>query len=427
MRTLIATLSSLAPGGAGVTHAEVGGERRAVFVANGAPGDRVRLEVDDSRRPARGRIVELLTPGPDRVSPVCPWSVACGGCDWMHLSLDAQERSHVDHVRAALPAAWRHAPIASVAAPSGLGYRSRARVHVHCGRGGRVTVGMNEARTHEPVEVAACAVLDPGVERVRATLSAFFDGCSGRGDVQIALGAGRVPVLDVRWAGGLAPTAFARFERAVANGAIAGAQVTERAAKRPARIGDPTPWMAGADGLPVRLAPGGFGQASERSNHGLATHVASLVNQSPGGVGGGPKAVELYAGAGNLSVLLARRVADLVCVESDAEACEAARANLAARALRARVVQGDADGYAWASATKLVVLDPPRAGARAVAERLAAARVPSVIYVSCDAQTLGRDLSLLASTYALCSVATFEMFPQTSHVETVVALARRRP
>jgi 23S rRNA (uracil1939-C5)-methyltransferase len=62
-----------------------------------------------------------------------------------------------------------------------------------------------------------------------------------------------------------------------------------------------------------------------------------------------------------------------------------------------------------------------------VAERLAAARVPSVIYISCDAQTLGRDLSLLETTYALCSVATFEMFPQTSHVETVVALARRRP
>jgi 23S rRNA (uracil1939-C5)-methyltransferase len=140
------------------------------------------------------------------------------------------------------------------------------------------------------------------------------------------------------------------------------------------------------------------------------------------------KAVELYAGAGNLSVLLARKVGDLACVESSRDACEAARENLAARgAKNARVVEADAAGYAWAKAVRLVVLDPPRTGARAVAERLATSRVPRVVYVSCDAQTLGRDLAILEKAYAPVSMATFEMFPQTSHAEAVVALERRRP
>ncbi len=75
---------------------------------------------------------------------------------------------------------------------------------------------------------------------------------------------------------------------------------------------------------------------------------------------------------------------------------------------------------------KLVVLDPPRTGARAVAERLAGSRVARVVYVSCDAQTLGRDLAILEKAYAPISVTAFEMFPQTSHVEAVVALERRR-
>ena len=111
-----ASIISLAPGGDGVAIVELDGERRAVFVPQTAPGDRARLQVDASRRPARGRVVALVSAGVDRVAPACPWSTRCGGCDWMHLSLEAQSRAHVDHLRASLPAAWRDAPIASSSA-----------------------------------------------------------------------------------------------------------------------------------------------------------------------------------------------------------------------------------------------------------------------------------------------------------------------
>ena len=417
-----ASITSLAPGGDGVALVEIDGERRAVFVPHVAPGDRAHLEVDPSRRPARGRVVTLVSSGADRVTPACPWSTRCGGCDWMHLSVEAQARAHVDHFRAALPAAWRDTAIASSPAPRALGYRARARVHARSVRGGAVAVGMHEARSHEPVEVDTCAVLDPAIEGARRALAGLLEGARGRGEVQIAFGAGRVPVLDVIWEGELPPQTFARIEAAVTRGEMAGAQVTLPAATRPARIGDPTPWMTGADGAPLRLAPGGFAQAAEGVNAALALHVARVVQ--PWRV---EKAVELYAGAGNLSVLLAREVGDLACVESSRPSCEAARENLAARHVQnARVIEADAGGYVWKEAARLVVLDPPRTGARAVAERLAASRVAHVVYVSCDAQTLGRDLAILEATYAPVSISAFEMFPQTSHAEAVVALERRR-
>jgi 23S rRNA (uracil1939-C5)-methyltransferase len=190
-------------------------------------------------------------------------------------------------------------------------------------------------------------------------------------------------------------------------------------ASRPAVVGDPTPWMTGPDGLPLRMAPGGFGQASEGMNATLARHVAEAV-----GALGVDRAVELYAGAGNLSVLLAGRARELVLVESSREACDAARANLAVRSLAARVVEADAAAHAWPASTRLVILDPPRTGARSACERLAGSRVSHVVYVSCDTQTLARDLGVLAASYAPRSVAAFEMFPQTSHVETVVTLER---
>ena len=421
-RTLRAqvTITTLAPGGDGVAHVELRGERRAVFVPHAAPGDVLSTEIDASQRPARGRVLELLAAGADRVSPACRWSTRCGGCDWMHLSAEAQVRAHVEHVRAALPEAWRQMTIAAHPAPAATGYRTRARVHVRCKRG-QVTVGMNESRTHDPVQVDTCAVLEMPLERARRSLAAFFEGSRGHGEVQIALGVDRIPVLDVRWTGDLAAACFARLERAVVGREIAGARATVDGASRPAVIGDPTPWVVGADGLPLRLPPGGFAQASERTSAKLAGYVAELVR--PHRV---DKAFELYAGAGNLSVLLAREVSDLVLVESSREACDAARANLAARALKGRVVEADAEVYAWSAAARLAVLDPPRTGARTVAERLAGSRVSHVVYVSCDTQTLGRDLKLLAPAYEPRSVATFEMFPQTSHVEAVVALERRR-
>ncbi|MDP8999558.1 MAG: methyltransferase [Myxococcota bacterium] len=415
-----ATITSLAPGGDGVAHAELGGQRRAVFIPHSAPGDVLWAAVDPSGRPARGRMLELLTRGPDRVTPACPWSTRCGGCDWMHLSLDTQARTHAEHVRAALPAEWRDMPVVDHTAPDALGYRTRARVHVRC-FGGGVDVGMHESRTHDPVNVETCAVLEPTLERARRSLAALFQGSRGRGQVQIALGAGRTPVLDVRWAGQLAAICFARLEQAVIARELAGARVTMGEASRPAVIGDPTPWMIGADGGPLRLAPGGFAQASEGASAMLARCVAQIVH--PWDV---DRAVELYAGAGSLSVLLAREVRDLVLVESNRDACDAARANLASRSIAARVVEADAESYAWSAATRLVVLDPPRTGARAVAQRLASSRVLYVVYVSCDPQTLGRDLKTLAPVYDVRSVATLQMFPQTSHVETVVALERKR-
>lgn len=417
-----ASIRSLAPGGDGVAHLDVHGERRTVFVPRSAPGDRARLAVDPSGRPARGRVLELIAGGTDRVPVACRWADRCGGCDWMHLSLEAQERVHAEHVRAALPSRWRDIAIQSTPAPAGLGVRSRARVHVRCNRGGRATVGMHEARTHSPVEVDECLILEAPIERARSALPSLFEGASGRAEVTIASGVGGRPVLHVQWIGAALPAlAFSRLEQAVERGDLAGAQILLEGASRPARIGDPTPWTTGADGSALQLTSGGFAQANTTVNVALARHVADLATRARVG-----RAVELYAGSGNLGIVLAPAVGELVCVESNRECCEAARTNFATRGLRARVVEADAEGYAWKVGTELVALDPPRTGARTVAERLASSRIAHIIYVSCDPQTLGRDLAALEAAYNPASVHTFEMFPQTSHVETVVALERRR-
>jgi 23S rRNA (uracil1939-C5)-methyltransferase len=420
-----ATIQSLAAGGDGVAIAEVGGERRAMFVRGVVPGDEVELAVDLGSRPARGRVVRLVVPGPDRATPACNFVDRCGGCDWMHLSPDGQSKGHAELVRGVLPPSWRAHPMTAHGAHEALGYRNRARLHVRAS-GGRAIVGMHEARTRDAVEVDACIVLHPVLEVARKRLAPVLEGAHGMGEATLALGApGGPPVLELRWSGTLAAPCFGRIERAIVDGAWAGARVFSGDVSRPAVIGDPTPWMMGADGKPLRLPPGSFGQASQSANRELGERLDRLVEGLTRRDGRPLRIVELYAGAGNLTVLVAPRSPHVTTIEWSREACDAARANLAARSLTARVVEGDAARHAWASSTDAVILDPPRTGAREVAERLAKGPVRHVLYVSCDPPTLGRDLAILESAYAPKAIETVEMFPQTSHVETLVLLERR--
>ncbi len=437
---LEATVHELAPGGDGVAIAVIEGERRAVFMAGVVPGDRVRVAVDLAKRPARGVVREVLTKSPDRVEARCAWVGACGGCDWMHVSHAAQLRAHEAHLRAALPSAWREHAIAVHPAANEFAYRTRTRVHVQA-TGGRAIVGMNEARTRDPVEVDVCAVLHPALEAARARVASLLEGAHGRGEVQIALGSmtesmtgsksgssHRPAVIDLQWSGMLAPRCFAQIDAAVKDGWLAGARITAGETRVPAKIGDATPWIEAGDGAPLKLAPGGFGQASDEGNVALARRVAAIVE---GACANKPDArvLELYAGAGNFTVMLASLAKSVVAVESSREACDAARVNLVARGVeaRAKIVEADASAYEIPKPIHVVVLDPPRTGAREACTRLVSSSAKHIVYVSCDTPTLARDLAILAPSFTPRSIDLFELFPQTSHVESVVHLVRERP
>lgn len=423
--TLSLTIAELSPGGDGVAIHEERGERRAVFVPGVALGEEVRAEVDFASRPARGRLLEVVRKSPDRTAPPCAEVERCGGCDWMHLSSDAQLRAHAAIVKASLPPAFSHVAVKSHGTTRALGYRTRTRVHVDAKRG-NVVVGMYGRRSHDPVTVETCVVLDPVLDEARRSLAGWLQGAKGYGEAQLSLGhprpaaGARRAVLELRWTGQLPPEVFARLERAANEGPLAGARIFDGNVSVPATIGDPTPWLEGADDAPLRLAPGGFSQATEEGNARLARRAAELAFEfSPNPEGA---VLELYSGAGNLTVLLAKD-RKVVAVESDRASCQAARTNLEARGLAARVIDADASTFAIPASTKLVVMDPPRTGAKDVARALAARPVGAVVYVSCDPPTLGRDLAILAEGgYELRAIETFEMFPQTSHVETVAAL-----
>lgn len=419
-------IDTLAAGGAGVGSLEDG---LRVFVPGTAPGDRVVASIQRNVRPARGKLIRIVEPSPERRDPPCPHVERCGGCDLMHVSETAQQAAHAEIVRQSVQHALGSSPPTIRIHPAfeALHYRTRARLFVRTERG-RVLAGYRAAASHEIANVDACVVLDPSINVALKDLPAVFAGSKGEGDVQIARGAAGLLCVDAVWRGELAPSVWSAIDQRIKNASWAGARVRLDGAKTPAMFGDPRPVLEGADGEPLVIAAGSFAQPSDKAANLLAQRVLALSHKDPEAPAPSLGTVlELFSGSGTFSVLLARVASGFFSVESNEDAASVARQNLASRGLSGKVTVADADAFVIPPNVEVVVLDPPRSGAAGAAAAIAASRAQRVVYVACDPATLSRDLATLArGGFVLTHLETVELFPQTSHVETLARLVRSR-
>jgi 23S rRNA (uracil1939-C5)-methyltransferase len=383
--TLELTLDSLAFGGEAVGRDADG---RVVFVAGGAPGDRVVVRVVAAKRSfVRAELVRVIAAGGARVAPPCPIVDRCGGCPWQHVSDEAQRVAKQAIVERALgKSGARVEPI--VPSPAALGYRTRARMTA---RGGHV--GFAGRKSHEIVDVERCLAMDPlldaAMQAARRALGASLGeegaiaGLIRDGVVEVALSSGR----------GADRAALAAVAKTLV-GQAAIARVT---------VDDP------------RAPAAGFAQANGAQNETLRRLVRQAAQADRARV------LELYAGDGNFTRDLAAVASSGVAVEGDRPAVARLRevagdwqieADAAARTVERLVRAGER--------FDVVVLDPPRAGAADVVAKLAALAPARIVYVSCDPMTLARDLATLASVSYTARVAwPVDMMPQTWHVEVV--------
>jgi 23S rRNA (uracil1939-C5)-methyltransferase len=392
-----------------------GGE--VVFVAYGAPGDRVAAEIVERRRGwARARIASVVAPGPARVLPGCRWFPTCGGCQWQHVAPAAQRDAKAAIVAeqlARLGGVRGAAVLPTLASPADWGYRTRVVLVVEGRR-----AGYHRARSHTLLEIEDCPVAEPAVAAHLSAARAWV--------AALRVGLRRVAVQAV--AGGVvlagaatarpgpadleASEAFLVRSPSVRGVVLAGGGVRVTA-------GDPTVAVALEPGLDLEVPADVFTQVNPGANRLL---VAALV--ALGGFAAGERALDLYCGAGNFTLPLARRGVVVHGVERDPVAVAAARANAARHGLDAATfeaaVVAEALARARPGAADAVVLDPPRRGAREALPALVRLRPRRILYVSCDPATLARDARALAHAgYHIGRVQPVDLFPQTYHVESV--------
>jgi tRNA/tmRNA/rRNA uracil-C5-methylase (TrmA/RlmC/RlmD family) len=368
-----------------------------VFVRHALPGERVVVEVTEGQegdRFLRADAVEVLEASPHRVTPPCPFAGPglCGGCDFQHVSLAFQRRLKADVVREQLHrlAGLTVDVVAEPVTGDAGGLDWRTRVQWAIAPDG--TPGLRKHRSHDVVPVDLCRIAHPGLPSV--TDSEWPDAAS-------------VEAL-VSTTGEQLRLVTTRDGTTFADG--------------------PTVLHEQAAGRDWAVTGSGFWQVHPGAAEALVEAVLDGLDPQPG-----ERAADLYSGVGLFSAALASRVGRsgaVVAVESDAVAVQDASGNLADlpqvesvadrvdRALRRGTV-GPVD---------LVVLDPPRTGAkRDVVSEIAARQPRAVGYVACDPAALARDVAIFGEHgYTLRSLRAFDLFPMTQHVECVAILARHR-
>jgi 23S rRNA (uracil1939-C5)-methyltransferase len=453
------TVTALAHGGDGVARLSgpqgAGGEGPVVFIPRTAPGDVVVANLRTAKDGTlRGEPIAIVSPGPNRVPPGCVHFDQCGGCQWRHISIDAQRAAKRQHVIDTLVRVGGFAAgvteiVAPVVAVSEAdGYRHRARFHVTAD-----SLGFQAAGSHRTIDVADCPQLHPAVQAALSALRAAFEGqpflrtgitgleivaSPETGDAAVLVNP-RDAAPNKEGTNALKGWALAVMRAApmIKGVVFAGG----REPNEPLLFGAPTLSETmvvdgAADSLPryaARYAPGDFTQVNRAGNRALIRAVLDRVASTA-------RVAEFFAGSGNFSVPLALRGATVEAVESAPAAVTEARHLWAAVSAQAAtggkltIHRGDAARLAGAvlaasGGADTALLDPPRAGALDLARHIAglpaASPLNRIVYVACEPATFARDAAILSGAgWALESVLPVDLFPQTFHIELVACFTR---
>lgn len=344
-------------------------QSRVVFVRHALPGERVTIEITeggDRDRFWRADAVAVLEASPDRVEAPCPFAGPgrCGGCDFQHVAVPAQRGLKADVVREQLVRLARLDPADPLL----------AGLVVEAVPG---DVDGLRWRTRQRYVRAPELGIDKGMRRYRSHDVIAVDDC-------------RIARADAR-----EPAPGTLVERVTAAGTTHDFQVA----------GD------------------GFWQVHPGAPTALVEAVLTALEPRPG-----ESVLDLYAGVGLFAAFLADRVTGsgrVVAVEGDPKASAHSVVNVAG----AEVTSGDVATVLEAGYPErfdLVVLDPPREGARRAVVEAVVARTPrAVAYVACDPAALARDVAIFAEHgYRLAGLRAFDLFPMTHHVECVALLTK---
>lgn len=429
----IALIESLDHEGRGVAHCD----GKAIFVEGALPREEVAFS--SYRRKANYELAtvgQLLRPSAQRVEPRCPHFGICGGCSIQHLDSSAQAAAKQRVMEDALWHIGRLRPGIIYPAIEGQpwGYRTRARLSVRLvPKKGGVLVGFHEKRSSYVAEMDSCEVLPSHVSRLLPRLRRLVGGLSipdRLPQIEVAIG-DAVTVLVLRILQPLTATDEERLRRfADEHGVQVWLQPGGPASAQAFHPPDAPPlsYTLPDYGLELQFRPNEFTQINHGINRMLLRRAMHLLQPREG-----ERIGDFFCGLGNFTLPIACCGALVLGIEGSEALVDRARRNAAANGLSgstsfavANLFEASPERVAgWGRLTKWLI-DPPREGAIELVKAIGEAAPERIVYVSCNPATLARDAAVLVHEkgYRLCGAGIANMFPQTSHVESIALFER---
>lgn len=414
-------------------------EGKAVFVPRAVDGDRLCVKIiKDTKDYAVARIEEVLSPSSHRQESGCAVSSRCGGCVYRHITYAHEAELKRSYVRSAFRKAGVEVEVAPTLTGAESGYRNKVQYPV----GEGMTVGFYAPRSHEIIPCNDCALQKPIFTPIIATLQDLLrkagvkpyreeDGsglvrhlflrASQSGEMMVTLVTTSRPFPAAREIAQTLRTAHPQVVSVVRNYNDVRSNVI---------LGDRCETLSGADvltdtlcGLTFNLSPLSFYQVNRDMAEVLYRKAAELAE-----LRAGDRVADLFCGAGTIGLSVAAMYPDikLLGVEIIPEAVENAKENARQNGIgNATFVCGDANS-AELTGADVIFLDPPRKGCEeSLVKEIAAIAPRRVVYISCNPDTLARDVARFAEVgYEPGVVYPVDLFPRTGHCEAVVRLTR---
>jgi 23S rRNA (uracil1939-C5)-methyltransferase len=428
-------------------------EGKVVFVEDALPGEEVRVAVRRGKKQwEQASLVELRSESAQRVVPRCPHFGVCGGCKMQHLHVGAQVATKQ---RALEDALWHLGKVKAervlrpIEGPA-WNYRQRARLSVrHVVKKGTVLVGFHERKSSFVADIASCDVLPKKMSDMLLPLRALIGAMATRDRLpQIELAASDAcTALVLRHLEPLPPEDLELLrEFARRHDVEWWLQPKGPDTARPLDgVASKLAYALPEFGIRMPFRPTDFTQVNQSINEALVSRALRLLD-----VQSGESVIDWFCGLGNFTLPLATRAGRVLGIEGSKALVERAREAAALNGLAAvasfaerNLFEVSVDDLVSFGAVDRWLVDPPREGAFAIVKALAEAterqaggdqaipawRAPKrIVYVSCNPATLARDAGLLVhrAGYACVAAGAVNMFPHTSHVESIAVFDKAK-
>lgn len=410
--------------GAGIAYLN----KKPVFVAGALPGEQALVQLMESKsRFARGKLIKVLKVSETRTKPFCPHYQECGGCDLQHLEYQAQ----LEYKQATLAQLMKKFSGSEIALETpicgeALAYRRRARISLLMDKkSGQLQFGFRRKQSKAIEPVTDCPVLAKPLNALLPELQQCLAGFSRQerlGHLELVL-ADNGPCITLRHMAPLDDNEQAALV------AIAerhdGALYLMPSPDDLQRVYGEEPQYHEV-GVTIPFAPNNFIQVNQRVNQQMVAMAIDWLELSAD-----DRVLDLFCGVGNFSLPMANTAASVAGVEGVPAMVERATANAKCNQLaNAQFFHANLEeefaGQPWAAERfNKVLLDPARAGAAGIIDQISTLEAERVVYVSCNPATLARDSqSLLSQGYVLSKLTMLDMFPHTSHLESMALFVK---
>ena len=425
------TIESLGHDGRGVTHLD----GKAVFIDGALPGEVVSFEYLTTRKKFdEGRVLEVQQASPDRVEPGCQHFGLCGGCTLQHMDATAQIQAkqqvlldNLKHIGNVVP----EAVLDPLTGPV-WGYRTKARLGAKFViKKDRLLVGFREKRNPYVADLSRCEVLHPSVGERFQELIEVIGALEAKA---------RIPQVEVSVSEGTTALVFRHLDPLCESDLDTLKQFAiDQDIHVYLQPGGPDTifpfWPEQSilsyhlpeQGIEIRFQPTDFTQVNTDINQQMVRRVLEMLELDQQ-----DRVLDLFCGLGNFTLPMAQQARTVTGVEGDAGLVSRARENAVLNnienvSFHAADLAVDAPDVAWAGGNyNKVLLDPPRCGAAEVMNTLGNIRPQLIVYVSCHPGSLARDAGTLVNEmgYKLRSAGVMDMFPHTSHVESIALFSQ---